>query len=296
MSWITDCAVWEGVIVDVLTVTINKASGQADPDVSGGSVTFDIVFSEAVTGFANGDVTVTGTAGATAGVVSGAGPTYLFTVSGMTGPGTVIASISAAVVTATATGAPNDASTSTDNSVQWYPVYLDDFNRANSTNLGANWNEIGTDLSIDTNTLRNGSASGRQAMWVAAMPSTRHYAEITITNIVTDGYLIVGNTGTTLSGNSYYVAGWQGSISDFSIQRVTSAGAFSTLTTTSGLGFTNGDRIRVEKDVATLRVYRNGALVASATDGTPLTAGSHVGVWLTGANTRADNFQAGALP
>lgn len=296
MSWITDCALWDGIIVDVLTVTINQASGQADPDYSGGAVTFDIVFSEAVTGFVSGDVTVTGTAGATSGVVSGAGPTYLFTVTGMTGAGTVIASIAGGVCTATATGAPNDASTSTDNTVQWYPVYLDDFNRANSTNLGPNWTEIGTNLEIASNVLRSASSAGTQAVWNTAMPSTRHYVELTIANIVTDAYMIVGCTGATISGQSYYIGGWRGSVTDFQIQRVTAGGSFSTLNTSSSQSITNGDRIRVEKDVATIRVYKNGALMLTATDGVPLTAGSYVGVWLAGSNETADNFQAGALP
>ena len=44
------------------TVTINQASGQADP-VNVGPINFTVVFNEAVTDFATGDVTVGGTAG-----------------------------------------------------------------------------------------------------------------------------------------------------------------------------------------------------------------------------------------
>ena len=98
-------------------VTIDQAAGQADP-TSASSVTFDVVFSEPVTGFATGDVTLGGTAGATAAAVSGSGTTYTVSVSGMSVSGTVTASIGAGKATDGADN-PNDASTSTDNAVQW---------------------------------------------------------------------------------------------------------------------------------------------------------------------------------
>ena len=46
------------------TVTINQAAGQADP-TNASPINFTVVFSEAVTDFATGDVTLSGTAGAT---------------------------------------------------------------------------------------------------------------------------------------------------------------------------------------------------------------------------------------
>ena len=60
--------------VDAPTVTINQAVGQADP-TNASPITYTVIFSEAVTGFATGDVTFAGTAGgAKTGTVSG-GPT-----------------------------------------------------------------------------------------------------------------------------------------------------------------------------------------------------------------------------
>ena len=97
------------------TVTINQASGQADP-TSSSPINFTVVFSEPVIGFATGDVTLSGTAGATTAIVSGGPTTYNVAVSGMTGSGTVIASVPANVAEDGA-GNDNDASTSTDNSV-----------------------------------------------------------------------------------------------------------------------------------------------------------------------------------
>jgi hypothetical protein len=98
------------------SVTINQASGQTDP-TSTSPVNFTVIFSEPVTGFATGDVTITGTApGTKTGTVTGSGTTYNVAVSGLTGNGTVVASIPAGVATDSA-GNANQASTSTDNTV-----------------------------------------------------------------------------------------------------------------------------------------------------------------------------------
>jgi len=103
------------------TVTINQASGQVDP-TNASPINFTVVFSEPVTGFATGDVTLSGTAGATTATVTETGPmngtTYNVAVSGMTTNGTVIASIAAGVAD-DAAGNDNVASTSTDNTVTY---------------------------------------------------------------------------------------------------------------------------------------------------------------------------------
>ena len=98
-------------------VTIEQASGQADP-TSDSPVHFGVVFAEPVTGFADGDVTLGGTAGATTAHVTGSGTTYDVAVSGMTSDGTVIVSIPAAAAV-DAVGNGNSASTSSDNTVTY---------------------------------------------------------------------------------------------------------------------------------------------------------------------------------
>lgn len=97
------------------TVTINQATGRADP-ANGSPINFTVVLSETVSDFATGDVTLSGTAGATTATVTGSGSTYNVAVSGMTGNGTVIAAI-AASASHDAAGNGNTASTSTDNAV-----------------------------------------------------------------------------------------------------------------------------------------------------------------------------------
>ncbi|HPM80940.1 MAG TPA: Ig-like domain-containing protein, partial [Candidatus Anammoximicrobium sp.] len=101
------------------TVTIEQAAGQADPtNVS--PIEFTVVFSEAVTGFDASDIDFTGStaAGTLAATVTGTGPTYTVSVSGMTGDGDVVASVIAGAAT-DAAGNANEASTSTDNTVTY---------------------------------------------------------------------------------------------------------------------------------------------------------------------------------
>ncbi|HEX3148071.1 MAG TPA: glycosyl hydrolase family 17 protein [Gemmataceae bacterium] len=98
-------------------VTINKAAAQQDPTNSS-PITFDVHFSEPVSGFTASDVDLTASTvgGPLVASVSGSGADYSIIVTGMSGVGNVIASIHAATVLDMA-GNSNAASTSTDNSV-----------------------------------------------------------------------------------------------------------------------------------------------------------------------------------
>jgi hypothetical protein len=103
----------------VPTVTIDQALGQADP-TSGSTVEFTVVFTESVTGFAAADVNLAAStaAGTLLAAVSGSGSSYTVSVTGMTGNGTVVASIPAGAAQ-DADGDSNTASTSIDNTVTW---------------------------------------------------------------------------------------------------------------------------------------------------------------------------------
>ncbi|EGP07509.1 flagellar hook-length control protein [Bradyrhizobiaceae bacterium SG-6C] len=96
------------------TVTIN---GDVDP-VTGQQVVFDVVFSESVTGFTGADISFTGSTapGSLSASVTGSGTTYQVTVTGMTGSGSVVASVIAGAAL-DAAGNASAASTSTDNAV-----------------------------------------------------------------------------------------------------------------------------------------------------------------------------------
>jgi hypothetical protein len=103
------------------TVTSNVAATQANP-TSTPSVAFAVVFSRPITGFASKSVVIGGTAPGTLRAAlaasDGTGADYTVTITGMTGSGTVTASIPADQVI-DSNGLPNVASTSTDNQVTY---------------------------------------------------------------------------------------------------------------------------------------------------------------------------------
>ena len=99
------------------SVTIDQSGSQTDP-ATGSPINFAVVFSKPVSGFIGSDVSLSGQAGATTAVVTGGPAMYNVAVSGMTGHGSVIASIASNVATDTA-GNLNFASTSTDNAVDY---------------------------------------------------------------------------------------------------------------------------------------------------------------------------------
>ena len=112
-------AIHSAAIIDVVapSVTVERAAGQLDP-TSSAPILFTVTFSEAVTGFENADVTISGTAGATTAVVTGSGATYRVAVSGMTGNGTVTVTLAAGGA-ADAAGNVNTASIGANNSVAY---------------------------------------------------------------------------------------------------------------------------------------------------------------------------------
>ncbi|MGC3960035.1 MAG: sulfatase-like hydrolase/transferase [Verrucomicrobiota bacterium] len=137
------------------TVTINQAAGQADP-TGDSPINFTVVFSEPVTGFTTGDVTLTGTAGATTAIVTGSGNNYNVAISGFTQAGTVIASIAAGVAH-DAAGNPNAASTSTDDTVTFIP---DRIVISSSANPSGYLVPIYFTASIQTNGITDPAATG----------------------------------------------------------------------------------------------------------------------------------------
>ncbi len=177
------------------TVTINQAAGQADP-TNASPIHFSVIFSEVVTDFATGDVTLSGTAGATTAVVTGSGTTYNVAVSGMTGSGTVIASLAAGVAH-DAAGNANMASTSTDNSVT-YDVTVPtvtinqaagqaDPTNASPINFGVVFSEVVTDFATGDVTL-SGTAAATTAL-VTDTGDHMHY-NVAVSGMAHDGTVI----------------------------------------------------------------------------------------------------------
>jgi hypothetical protein len=111
------------------TVTLEQAAGQSDP-TSTTPISFTVEISEAVSGFTADDVDLSASTapGTLAAAVTGGPITYNVAVSGMTGDGTVIASIPAGAAQDPAANG-SAASASTDNTVTF------DFTIATTTSL-----------------------------------------------------------------------------------------------------------------------------------------------------------------
>ncbi len=97
------------------SVTVNQASGQADPTNSS-PINFTVTFSEPVTGFASADVSTTGSTATIGTKTVTGGPSVYNVAVAATGNGTVIATVPAAGAQ-DAAGNDNAVSTSTDNTV-----------------------------------------------------------------------------------------------------------------------------------------------------------------------------------
>jgi hypothetical protein len=198
------------------TVTINQASGQSDPTGTS-PIDFTVVFSESVSGFATGDVTLSGTAGASTATVTGSGTTYNVAVSGMTTSGTVIATVGAAKAT-DAAGNANAASTSTDNTVAYDTTpFVQSINRAASspTNAGSvSWTVTFTRpvTGVDTSDFAL-AASGVSGASIAGVTGSGATYTVTASsgtgngtlglNLVDDNTIRdAANNGSKLGGNS----------------------------------------------------------------------------------------------
>jgi hypothetical protein len=158
-------------------VTINQKDGQADPTTAS-PIEFTVVFSAPVTGFVTGDVTLGGTAGATSAEVTGSGTTYNVAVSGMTGNGTVTASIAADVV-----DDGNEASTSTDNEVS-YTLPVTGFalwQQVNGTEGALNLDHDGDGVSNGVEYFLGGSANTTGPTALPAVTNTGGVVSITWT-------------------------------------------------------------------------------------------------------------------
>ena len=113
-QWVTSGA------FDVIqpSVTINQGASQLDP-TNASPIMFDVVFSEAVTGFgdpADVDLSHSTVGGSLIATIAGSGANYTITVTGMDGAGKVIAVIPAGVAQ-NAASVGNSGSTSLDDSV-----------------------------------------------------------------------------------------------------------------------------------------------------------------------------------
>ena len=166
-------------------------------------------------------------------------------------------------------------------------TFSDDFNRANNTDLGANWVEVSGDWSIVSNQLSPGAAGGTIILRAAgAMASNDHYAQVTIaaTAAVSQGVWCRGNSNISQG----YL--WRNNGTSWDLFSVV-GGSFTVIGTYSATAVA-GDVAKIQAVGSTIKGFVNGTQRVSVTD-TAVTTGTSVGIrGESSGSLRYDDFSA----
>ena len=166
-------------------------------------------------------------------------------------------------------------------------TFTDDFNRADSTSLGANWVEVSGDWSIVSNQLSPGAAGGTIILRAAgAMATNDHSAQFTITATA------AASQGVWCRGNSNISQGylWRNNGTSWDLFSVV-GGSFTNIGTYAAAA-APGDIAKVQALGSTIKGYVGGVERVSVTN-TAVTTGTSVGIRADSAGAlRFDDFAA----
>ena len=166
-------------------------------------------------------------------------------------------------------------------------AFTDDFNRADSTNLGAGWVEVSGDWSIVSNQLSPGSDGGTIILRAAGpMDSSDNFAQVTIaaTTAASHGVWCRGNA-TISSGYLWRNDGTSWDLFSVVSSTFTAIGSYAAAAAP-------GDVARVQAVGSTIKGYVNGVERVSVTD-TAVATGTSVGIRsISSSAIRFDDFAA----
>lgn len=166
-------------------------------------------------------------------------------------------------------------------------AFTDDFNRADSTNLGAGWVEVSGDWSIVSNQLSPGAAGGTIILRAAgAMDGNDHSAQVTIAATT------AASQGVWCRGNSNISQGylWRNDGTFWNLFSVI-GGSFSSIGSYAAAA-APGDVAKIQAVGSTIKGYVNGIERVSVTD-TGVAAGTSVGIRSESSGSiKFDNFTA----
>lgn len=170
-------------------------------------------------------------------------------------------------------------------------IATDNFNRADSGTLGANWTAAAGNWQIVSNKAQVVSGVETISYWSGFTFDDDQYCEADFT-------LSAGELGPMVrvdSGTSGYLVDWHGAAGGtLQFYKRTGTATFSSLAVAAtGVGTSGTKRLRLEVSGTTLSLYENGVFVASTTDATH-TAGAP-GMWGFHPSGLAENFQGGSL-
>lgn len=179
--------------------------------------------------------------------------------------------------------------------------FSDNFNRADSTNLGASWTETtGTDIQISTNKLISSSAPC-EALVATIISSADAYTQVKwvggLTGSARPGLYVRGDAD--LSDG--YMAQFRYSNSDILLYRKVAGSFTAVLDGTTSITYSANDVLRFEVETTggnpVLRAYVNGVLkeTYTDTDGTKITTAGYAGLRFATTDEQVDDFEAGIL-
>lgn len=151
-------------------------------------------------------------------------------------------------------------------------TFTDDFNRADSSNLGAGWVEVTGDWSIVSNQLSSGSAGGTVILRAAgAMATNDNSAQVTIaaTAAVSHGVWCRGNSNISQG----YL--WRNDGSSWNLFSVV-GGSFTSIGSYAAAAVA-GDVAKIQAVGSTIKGFVNGVQRVSVTDAA-VTTGTSVGI------------------
>lgn len=167
-------------------------------------------------------------------------------------------------------------------------TFTDDFNRANSSSLGAGWVEVSGDWSIVSNQLAPGTSGATIVLRAAtAMATSDNYAQVTIaaTTALSQGVWCRGNSDLT-SGYLWRNNGTNWTLFSVAGETFTSIGSFSAAAAP-------GDVAKIQAVGSTIKGFVNGVQRVSVTD-TSVATGTSVGIRSDSTSfIRFDDFAAG---
>lgn len=169
----------------------------------------------------------------------------------------------------------------------------DNFTRADSTGLGANWTVVTSEGSFDIHlnkALCHDKTVDSCEFYNGVVWPNDQYAEITVAGIQSPGQLGAGLgclVRASASAQTYYRAFATGSGGQFQLKKRI-AGVGTTLATAAG-SVVLGDVIRLEAIGTTLNVYKNGVLVIGPVTDASIASGN-AGIHYSSADTNPDDI------
>lgn len=181
-------------------------------------------------------------------------------------------------------------------------TYTDDFNRTNSTNLGANWKEVYGDGEISSNKLRTVTAANLYARYEQNLASTNHYAKVDVVALggasSAPGCLVRCNSPATddAANSQFYMGRYNHDAGSLRWQVFKNVlNTFTSLAETAEAAPSVTYTQKLEANGSTLKLYLSTTEKVSITD-TAITTGTKAGVrTVLRSGVELDNFEAADL-